>query len=335
MNSLFLETQRLYKDFLGNAVEYIKSTQDGIATESKDAFLEALQSSKRIFFTGAGSSIPGALFGALYSSSYRNLSAQYVPTGYILSEKLNSDDLVVLCTQGYNRGDSILVTKKVKSDGASLAVFTANKDSINISYADIVLPFDPFPEKLFCRPVGVVTCLEVLSAVLIKDFSVDKSLDAYSLGLSLEPLLFQRDCKYIVLASGWAVPVGFNFALALREGCGIDASFYDIETYGHGMYVSDQVWKIKGRNLKYLLINIAHNTHSKKAIDRILPFLRDTKSEYQIISSALEIPYAYFELLAYLSNSVYHSNEKNDYDMNNPPGKEESRSYHNEETYLL
>lgn len=335
MQNYFQETQARYKNFVEKTEEYIIDTDKGISNNDIEYFLGRVQSAKRIFFTGAGSSILSALFGSFYCSEKMNLPAQYVPTGHILSAKLNRDDLVILCTQGFNRGDSILVAKKTLRDNAQLIIFTGNKDSAIASEADRVFYFSPFPEKLFCRPVGVITCLEAVSKVLVPDFSTSQSLEAFRLGTARKPIFFEKGCKYVVLASGWGNPVGFNISLALREGCGIDAAFYDIETYGHGIYVSDQAWKSSGNRLKYFVVDVAGNPHSHKAVERIMPFIKATGAEYEILSSELSLPYAYFELLSNLSQSVYHSNEQNMYDMNHPEGKEENRYYHNEETYPL
>lgn len=335
MQNAFRETQLLYRNFIDSTEKYITETNDEITSGNINNFLKIIQSARRIFFTGTGSSIPSALFGSFYCSEKMNLSAQYVPTGYILSTKFQKDDLIVLCTQGFNRGDSILITKKILKEGAQLAIFTSNKESKDVEKANCVFYFSPFPEKLFCRPVGVITGIEALAKVLMPDFSINQSLEAYKTGAALRPLLFEEQYKYVVLSSGWGNPIGFNFALALREGCGLDAVFYDIETYAHGLYVSDQIWKSKGNSLKYLIIDTEDSTHSRQAVERIMPFIKSTQSEHEIFSSKYKLPYAYFELLARLSNSVYSSNEKNMYDMNHPPSKENNRYYHNEDTYTI
>lgn len=334
MTSNFEETQKLYKEFLERTEECIVDTDKYIQEDGIKSFNRLIQSARRIFFTAAGSSIPSAIFGAFYLSG-KGFSSQFVSTGQILSSKFNKSDVIILCTQGFNRGDSILITKKIKRDGAVLIIFTANRESAFIKEAELAFFFSPFPEKLFCRPVGVMTGIEAVAKVILPDFFIDEAINACKNESNIKPILFEEKCKYIVLSSGLGNPIGFNFALALREGCGIDAVFYDIETYGHGMYVSDQVYKSKGNYLKYLIIDIEMDSHSHKAVERILPFVKDTYSLYEIISSKNEVPYAYFDLLSQLSQSIYFSNEKNNYDMNNPPGKEENRYYHIEETYLL
>ena len=333
--NIIIDSLQQYRNFQNNLDGFIKESFNQLDIKSIESFRKVLHNTKRIFFTGTGSSLPSALFGAQYCVECLGLPAQFLPTGSILSMNFKEDDLVFLSTQGFNRGDSELVVNKVKKDKARLAVLTANKESLLNDLADYKFYFSPFPEKLFCRPVGVQTGILSVAKILMLNVDLEKIFNATSLGKKRAPIIFEKDYKYIVLSSGVGLPIGFNFALALREGCGIDAQSIDIETYGHGMYVSDQILKQNGKKISYLIINILSNLHSNKACERIEPFISATNSEKIIFSSDLEIPYGYVELLTHLAESVYKTNEVNHYDMNTPPGKEENRYYHKTESYFL
>ncbi len=291
--------------------------------------------SKRIFFTATGSSIPSSLYGSQFCSENLDLPSQFLPNGGVLSMDFRNDDLVFLSTQGFNRGDSELVVKKIKNSGAKLAVLTANQESPFINLADFVFYFSPFPEKLFCRPVGVQTAILAMQKILTNEFDSSVLTSILEKTQKIERQIFDPNTKYIVLSSGVCMPVAINYSLALREGCGIDSNFYDIETYGHGMYVSDQTLQSKGQKLCYILINITANDHCKAACERIKPFIVNSKSGLICIDSTLPLPYAYLEILTNLAENVYSTNVKNQYDMNEPFGKEENRYYHQSQTYKL
>lgn len=329
------ESNIRYKEFLENLPKYIESTLNIFDKKSSKEFFKKLNKAKRIFFTGTGSSLPSALFGAQYCVNNLGLNAQFLPNGGILSLKLNKKDLVFLSTQGFNRGDAEIIAKKVKDDGATLAVLTANQDSPFLVFADFVFYFTPFPEKLFCRPVGVQTGIVAMAKALT--FDIDKKLldQAISVSNSLLVKKFEKDVRYIVLSSGVGMPVAVSFSLSLREGCGIDSQVYDIETYGHGMYVSDQRLKHDGLKVEYILIDIMSDDHNHTSIERIKPFIKNSNFGLTEVSSGLDIIYAYVEILTYLANCVLKTNIENNYNMEEPYGKEENRYFHKTESYKL
>lgn len=298
-------------------------------------FKKVLFDSKRIFFTGTGSSLPSALYAAQLCSDNLGLPAQFLPNGGVLSMEFKKSDLVFLSTQGFNRGDAELVVKKVKNNGVKLAVLTANQNSPFIDLADFVFYFSPFPEKLFCRPVGVQTGILAMQKILTEKFDRDILASILKKVKNQKKQIFDQSTKYIVLSSGVGMPVAINYSLALREGCGVDSNFYDIETYGHGMYVSDQTLQNKGQKLCYILIDILTNDHCKAACERIKPFILNSNSDLICESSNLPVPYAYYEILTNLAENVYSTNIKNQYDMNEPFGKEANRYYHQSQTYKL
>ena len=322
-------TNQKYREFLDKLEFYFKETVGLSDKEVAQEFIKTLNKSKRVFFTATGSSIPSALYGSQFCSEKLNLAAQFVPNGQILSSRLNSDDLVILSSQGLNRGDAELVIKKVKEDGAKLVVLTANQESLLAKFADFVFYFAPFPEKLFCRPVGVQTAILAMQIILTGNYD-PKILEK---AVIKNRNIFDQNTKYIVLSSGVGMPVAINYSLALREGCGIDANYYDIETYGHGMYVSDKTLEQKGQKLCYILINIDSDSHCNASVQRITKFTNDSSTIF--INSKLPIPYCYYGILTNLAEDVYATNIANNYDMNQPFGKEQNRYYHNSQAYLL
>ncbi len=330
-----VESNQKYREFLDNLNLYFHQTLECFNSKITIEFKKVLFSSKRVFFTGTGSSLPSALYATQFCSEDLGLPAQFLSNGSILSMKFKENDLVFLSTQGFNRGDAELVVKKVKNSGAKLAVLTANLDSPFIDLADFVFYFSPFPEKLFCRPIGVQTSILAMQKILTNEFDPKILNSILENTKDKQKEKFNQNTKYIILSSGVGMPVAINYSLALREGCGIDSNFYDIETYGHGMYVSDQTLQNKGQKLCYILIDISTNDHCKAACQRIQPFILNSNSGLIYESSNLPVPYAYYEILTNLAENVYSTNVKNKYDMNEPFGKEENRYYHKAETYQL
>ena len=330
-----IESNQKYRDFLDNLSLYFHETLELFNSEITTEFKKVLFSSKRIFFTGTGSSLPSALYAAQFCSENLGLPAQFLSNGSILSMKFKETDLVFLSTQGFNRGDAELVVKKVKNNGVKLAVLTANHDSPFIDLVDFAFYFNPFPEKLFCRPIGVQTSILAMQKVLTDGFDPKILNSILEKTKNKQRKNFDQNTKYIILSSGVGMPVAINYSLALREGCGIDSNVFDIETYGHGMYVSDQTLQNQGQKLCYILIDILASDHCKAACGRIQPFILNSNSDLFYESYNLPVPYAYYEILTNLAENVYSTNVINNYDMNEPFGKEENRYYHKAETYQL
>ncbi len=329
-----LEINIKYENFLKNLSSYINDTLSLYNKKEVERFKKKLFQVKRIFFTGTGSSIPGAMFGAQYCASL-GLPAQFLSNGGILGMKFNKNDLVFLNTQGFNRGDAELIAKKVKNDGGIFAVLTANKETPLLSLADFVFLFSPFPEKLFSRPVGVQTAIIALAKILMPKIKKAEIVKAIKKGNSKPKVIFNKKTRYVVLSSGVGMPIAINYSLALREGCGIDSQVYDVETYGHGMYVSDQALKYQGYDVQYILINLLEDYHVQASINRIKPFIKNSKCKLLEVKSNLNIIYAYIEQLTFLARCVLETNKLNSYDMNEPFGKEENRYYHKAETYKI
>jgi fructoselysine-6-P-deglycase FrlB-like protein len=331
MDTDFSTTQARYIDFLTNTPMLIANSVAAVTDEARDNFRKHCTTAKRIFFTAAGSSIPAALYG-MYALQQEGHAASFLPTGSILGLKsLSSSDVVILCSQGMNRADAALAVSAVKSRNAKLIIFTANRDTPLTTDADLVIYFDPETEKLFCRPAGVATNLAVVASVLGPTITSDSLVDAWKQG-EQHTITIKKEMRYITLASDIILPANWNMALALREGCGVLAQNFDIETYAHGNYVGD----LAHEPYEYITLSADESTEAARSVRRFMPFITAS----QVKNTEIQAPFtdaarANLYVLGLIARSTYDANMASHYNMNTPKGKEENRYYHERASYEL
>jgi len=337
MDTDFDTTQARYEEFLKRAPELLATTLKNTTDTDRTQLAGILAHKKRLFFTGTGSSMPAAWYGA-YVMTQAGYPAQFLPTGAILGlHSLSKDDIVILSSQGINRADALLVIDTVANSPADLVVLTANRGIDLKGKAAAVYYFDPAEEKLFCRPAGVATNYALMAKLLASSEQAltDQTLvDAWREGAT-RPLELPADCsRYIVLSSDAMMPVAWNVALALREGSGLLTQLFDIETYGHGNYVSDLYNRQPGNTFGYIFVGAAKTTETARSIRRFEPFAKSSNIPYTIIAPGYEdAARAGLSILASVSAKVFALNTASGYNMNRPPGKEENRYYHELESY--
>lgn len=331
MNTDFPTTQARYLDFLTNTPAYLRSSLEGVSGKDRHTCKDLTLGAKRIFFTAAGSSIPAALYG-VYELQQLGLSAAFLPTGNILGlQSLKKSDLVVLCSQGMNRADAALVIQAVKAMQARLLVFTANHTTPLVEAANHVIYFSPESEKLFCRPAGVATNLAAMAAALDMPVHADKLIQAWDEGAK-SPMTFNKQRRYITLASDMMLPANWNMALAIREGCGILAQNFDIETYAHGNYVGD----LASLPYEYIVLDADSSTEAAHSVRRFMPFITATHIPTTFVKAPFpDAARANMYVLGVIARSTYDTNEAHRYNMNIPDGKEQNRYYHELESYDL
>lgn len=331
MDTDFVTTQALYAQFLQDTPQLITSSLRGITPQIQASLVKEINSAKRIFFTAAGSSIPAAQYG-VYKLQQDGYNAAFLPTGSVLGLKsLSKADLLIVCSQGMNRGDAALVIAAATKAKARHIVFTANRSTELINNASLTIYFDPEKEKLFCRPTGVATNLAVMAAALDPAINTNSLVEAWKLG-SAQSIIVKKQMRYIALASDMMLPANWNMALALREGCGILAQNFDIETYAHGNYVGD----LAHEPYQYITLRPGKETEAARSVRRFIPFITGAGVENTVI----DIPFddaarANLYVLGVIATSTYDANEENDYNMNKPKGKEENRYYHELDSYQL
>lgn len=329
MDTDFTTTQERYAQFLGQTPADIATSVKGITGQQREVFLRAILAAKRIIFTGTGSSMPAALYGT-YELQSRGFPAMFMPLGSLLGLAVaGQTDLIVLCSQGMNRADAALVVKYAKSKQVPFIALTANTTTELTQDALLTCYFAPSEEKLFCRPDGVAANVAALAALIDPKYDADSLVDAWKQG-SQATVTFSSTMRYITLASGALLPVNWNMALALREGCGALAQNFDIETYAHGNYVGD----IAHKPYEYIVLTMDKANEASRSVRRFMPFMEESHIPVTTIHAPFsDAVHANLYILGVIAQSAYDANQLSGYNMNRPNGKEENRYYHEIESY--
>lgn len=329
MDTDFSTTQARYLDFLTDTPTYLANSLESVNDTDRHTCWDLASRARRIFFTAAGSSIPAALYG-VYKLQQLGLAASFLPTGNMLGlRSLRASDMVVLCSQGMNRADAILIIKAVRATEAKLLLFTANRTTPLVEAANHVIYFEPNSEKLFCRPAGVATNLAGMASALGIAVSADKLIHAWEEGAK-NPIKLNKQQRCITLASDMMLPANWSMALAIREGCGGLAQNFDIETYAHGNYVGD----LAHLPYEYIVLEADSSTEAARSVRRFMPFITATRIPATIVRAPfVDAVQANMYALGVIARSTYDANEMNHYNMNTPEGKEQNRYYHELESY--
>ncbi len=319
---------------------YIDTTKQAVTdTYAADdnglvAAQKLLHNAHRIFFSGSGSSLPAALAGQQLLAKYSDVPAICAPSSLLLDDPhFVENDVVVLVSQGWHRADAALITQKVLRSKVRLVVITGRPDRVSEYTQDeneiTTVSIYPTTEKIFCRPATAVTgyikVVQLVAPLIDKEYSLQAWLDAYEAGRAQEPSDIAADKQYVVLASGLLLPASNNIALSLREGAGRHGTLQEIESYGHGMYVSDQLHRDQ---IHYIALGSESDTHTTEALKRIQPLLEKTNSSHEIWIAPGDAIVGNVTHMARIAQTVLQSIRSDGFDMNNPPGMEENRSFH-------
>jgi fructoselysine-6-P-deglycase FrlB-like protein len=320
-----------YRSYIKHAPQSISVTHD--TTVGLQEARQVLRTSNRIFFTGSGSSTAAAMLGVQLLVRFTNKASTFAPSSMLLDVcVLTENDAVVLISQGWSRADAVLVTQKLVQTKAKIIVITGHPERASEYTQDnhriITLPILPIMEKIFCRPASAVTgyikVAQLLEELTGLSYSKQQWLDAYEQGVAKPSSDIDPDVRYIVLASSLLLCAGHNIALSLREGAGRSGELHEIESYGHGFYVTDQM---HASTTKYILLENTNDGYNHSAMLRILPMVK-TNQNYEIWQVADDPILANVALMARAAVSVLKQIEKQEWDMNNPPGMEENRPFH-------
>jgi fructoselysine-6-P-deglycase FrlB-like protein len=320
-----------YKTYVENTPQAIRDTyrtQEGVS-----AARERLDKSHRVFFAGSGSSIPAALLGAQLLTRYTEKTGIFAPSSMLLDKiHLTEHDTIVLVSQGWNRADAALITRKALQGKAHLIVVTGHPERGSNYDLDenrvTIVPIFPTIEKIFCRPATAVTgyikIAQLIEQLIGITYTKDAWLKAYEEGIKTAPSSLETDKQYVILASSLLLCSGNNIALSLREGAGHYGTMQEIESYGHGVYVPDQAHK---NTTRYIVLT-TNDAYYRSAVQRIQPMLETVSSSYEVWSASDDAVLANITFMGRIAGTVLTSIEQNGWDMNNPPGMEENRSFH-------
>jgi len=330
------ESTQNYANYAASVPEMIRATlseKTGLA--QAQALLEG---ASRIFFTGSGSSVPAALLGSQLLARTTTKAGMFAPSSLLLDEiKLSSADVVVLVSQGWNRADAALITRKVVDSPARLIVITGRPDREGDYGAQassvVALPILPQKEKIFCRPASAVTgyikIAQLLESLTGVRYNTEQWIDAYQAGWSRAPSALPKDKQFVVLATSLLLCAGNNIALSLREGAGRYGSVHELESYGHGQYVPDQ---LHIDSTHYFVLTAQANPYYRDAFARIKPMLDSTHSSYEIWDTPHGDILGNVSHMGRIAKTVLASIQQDGWDMNNPPGMEGNRSFHEADT---
>jgi len=297
-----------------------------------------IRDSRRVVLTGCGSSWPVALAGAHLLSDLGLPASAEMTSQVLLKRSFASDDVVILVSQGWNRSDACRITDKVLKSDASLAVITGNPERrlAHLQRAGrddaaarlFTIPIEPKSEELFCRPASPITSFAQLGALadhIAPSARIVQQIQA-SLTSPVEVEWTSIPEKVVVLGSGILRGAAEGLALMLREGAGVDTEAYECEAYGHGHYVPHQ-YQLRERpeQLRFIVLR---SPGAEEGPDRILPLLRDTRSQYEVWDTKVRPEGAFATMLLAGSHLVVKLNHRTAFDMNCPPGIEENRDFH-------
>jgi fructoselysine-6-P-deglycase FrlB-like protein len=286
---------------------------------------QILLSAKRVFVTGSGSSLPAATILADIIRSGTGISITFVSTSQLLITTLRPEDCVILVSQGCNRSDAKLILNHAQAARCGLGLITAAE------IPDIpLLKFYPTSEeeKLFCRPVGVMTSYlqaVMLGAEVVKQKSPTPIFSRPAPQEDIVKAINDAE-TVVVLSSGLLSASAANVALALREGAGKKSFFFDIENFGHGQYVP---FLKENAHTFFLLFSAKEDTFTTQSVKRILPLFQKTSTAHHALEiDTPSVLMAGLSVLFFGGSLIHQLNDITGYDMNNPKGKEENRPFH-------
>lgn len=239
----------------------------------------------------------------------------------------------MLISQGWNRADAALITHKIIKSPAKLIVVTGRperKADYGTQASDVVtLPIYPEKEKIFCRPASAVTSYikiaQLLASLTGVSYTADEWCGAYEAGWNCPPSPLPKGKQFVVLATSVLLCSGNNIALSLREGAGRYGSVYELESYGHGLYVPDQMHV---GDTHYFILSAQASPYHAEALARIRPMLDSTGSSYEIWDTPYDDILGNIMHMGRIARGVLAAIEADGWDMNNPPGMEGNRSFH-------
>lgn len=320
-----------FTELFANLPAFTSFTFQDNPPETLEEIAALLKQARRIFFTGSGSSLAAASIGTLLLQMRSTYPAAFISTSVLLdSTALGKDDVVVLISHGLNRPDAILVGKAVEHAGATLVCVTGHPETETAKTARGILPIHPAYERLFCRPVSPLTGYCAVAALCSSltglKFEEKRVLEQIEDGMQRKSFAFDSDRSYAIVTSGLSMAAGIQMTLGVREGAGIQCALYETESYGHGWYVPDQ--RDANYAPAYVLIRHANDVQSQRAIARIEPLLKQTKSRYTIFDTTEDAVHGNLAVLAWWSKSIGEYLTTTGYDFNNPRGMAENMSFH-------
>jgi hypothetical protein len=329
-----------YSGLIAGAQRFVSDTLISVPERDLESAATVLRSSHRIFCMGSGSSHPAALFIAqTLACSKMALASRIVGLSeFLCIQSLCSRDVLILVSQGYNRADARIVLEFARRHGVQVVLLSAIQ-----TRPDGIAGFLRFSpayedERIFCRPVGVITSTMVAAMLarktlglptdLFSSSSLIADIDQHSLGVLNEASQLVRDSEHVVvLGSGLIAPACGNIALSLREGAGLQAEHFEIEFYAHGQYAAHLRRWSAGAKLTYLLCVNTEDPVSLRAANRIAPLLASLKVPHIRVETTGSSEIANVKLLRIGSKIVEYLLQRSGYDMNNPVGKEENRGF--------
>ena len=337
-----LPSTEKYIFYLNSTKNLLEQTIENVRhSESLKKAHSLIKESKRVFFSGSGSSVPAASFACMSILARTKTGAAFLKTSDVLSLKsLGPEDLLILVSQGFNRSDALIIQQVAEKAGAALILITAADVKLEGRSAVIKIVPNSLDERIFSRPCGVITSFAATQMLIDNICEKTFSEQAYFAALSQAAEVYERlisnnlpekiaeASHIVVLGSGLIKPAVENLALCLREGAAKIAEFYEIEYYGHGQYVPHLSVEQQGKKILYLIVRAKDEIISSRAVDRISQLVKETKLNSVLIEVGGTPEEANVAILRIGGLLVGDLILASGYDMNSPPGKEENRDFH-------
>lgn len=315
-----IESVEQFSKLISTTTDY---TNYAIPEATKAQTLSKLRSSKRIFVTGTGTSLPSALLFENLLSSDEFANTKFLPTAKMIRQisHLKTDDTVVLISHGMNRADALIIYENTKKL-ASTIVISGNSDyKYSDNTLEIIVP--PRKEKIFCRPISPITTFIAICQI----FDID--LEEYKPDTQRAKLLadwIDSKKQTILVYTADTEIAATLWGIVLREGAGLNVLTKDIENYSHGYYGVDTA-KLNHRQFIILTsdskedqrdFNRAKNLYSLPGLEKMV-YKADNYTDYYNTNFKFicEVPLVVKDVIM-----------RTEYDMNNPIGKDENREYH-------
>ncbi|MCB9801565.1 MAG: hypothetical protein H6774_00590 [Pseudomonadales bacterium] len=314
-----IKSVQLYHHFLENIQLFIEET---VSTPIDANTLNKITESERIFLLGKGSSAPAILFLTQELKHIFPLKRiDYISDFSLIENNLTHRDLIILNSYSASTSDATDILNSDKY--LNLILISANIEKKIIPNKQIsFLELYPKDEKLFSRPASMITAYVIACQIISKlkksnILPVNKIIfllkQQFKIAKIINPI---HETEHIsVLSNGEDLPFAFALSLALNEGICKKADYFSIDEFIHGWWVS-----MFAKPNKYTFIFL--NSKSKK-LAKIENFLRSSKINLFFFDNLGQDKYEtgllYLFQTAYLVDGY---NQKFNYDMNNPIGKQ-------------
>lgn len=317
------KSANLFKTLLDQTHECLEIL--GLAPEIEKEFWNRVQSARRIYITGIGTSYPTALYLEKILRNKLEQPVYFLPVGSMIRQaaRVAADDLLIIISHGLNRADSLIIINLV-ADTCPIIAITGNRTTtLPEKTLRIIVP--PENEKIFCRPVSPVTTLVAIQQLIERKSTPTPKAIRINNNYKKLARWLRPEIQTIILYTADAYIAAQLWGIILREGAGMNVFTKDLEGYAHGYYGVDTA---DLTNRQYIILS-SSSAADLRDLDRASPLYRlPGMNRYTYKASSVDPYETTLELFTQGFQLVYDIISETGFDMNNPNGVEENRKYH-------